>query len=82
MKILILNSTDIIGGAARAAYRIHKGLLSQDIDSTMLVQTKACDDPPSLGPLEKKTEPLINFGLIWILCRYRYTEIKKTQSSI
>lgn len=44
MKVLILNSTDIIGGAARAAYRLHKGLRDLGLDSAMLVQTKASDD--------------------------------------
>jgi hypothetical protein len=44
MKILLLNATDIIGGAARAAYRIHKGLQDLGMDSSMLVQTKASDD--------------------------------------
>lgn len=44
MKILIVNTSDIKGGAARAAYRLHKSLLAQDIDSQMLVQSKSSDD--------------------------------------
>lgn len=44
MKILIVNTSDIDGGAARAAYRLHKALLSQGVDSQMLVQTKSSDD--------------------------------------
>ena len=44
MKILIVNTSDIQGGAGRAAYRLHKSLLSQDIDSQMLVQNKSSDD--------------------------------------
>ena len=44
MKILIVNTSDINGGAARAAYRLHKSLLEQEIDSTMVVQTKTSDD--------------------------------------
>ncbi len=44
MKILIINTSDIKGGAARAAYRLHKSLLSQNIDSQLLVQTKSGDD--------------------------------------
>ena len=44
MKILIVNTSDINGGAARAAYRLHKALLTQGIDSKMLVQTKESDD--------------------------------------
>jgi len=44
MKILIVNTSDINGGAARAAYRLHKALLAQNIDSQMLVQSKSSDD--------------------------------------
>jgi len=44
MKILIVNTSDIQGGAARAAYRLHKSLLAQDINSQMLVQNKISDD--------------------------------------
>jgi glycosyltransferase involved in cell wall biosynthesis len=44
MKILIVNTYDITGGAARAAYRLHRALLSQSIDSQMLVHNKSSDD--------------------------------------
>ncbi|AEE26584.1 glycosyltransferase family 4 protein [Francisella hispaniensis] len=44
MKILIVNTSDIQGGAARAAYRLHRSLLDANIDSQMLVQSKASDD--------------------------------------
>ena len=44
MKILIVNTSDIEGGAARAAYRLHKALRSQGVDSQMLVQNKSSDD--------------------------------------
>lgn len=44
MKILIVNTSDIDGGAARAAYRLHQSLLSNNIDSQMLVQAKSSDD--------------------------------------
>ena len=44
MKVLLLNTADISGGAARAAYRLHRGLITAGIDSQMLVQSKAGDD--------------------------------------
>jgi glycosyltransferase involved in cell wall biosynthesis len=44
MKILIVNTSDIIGGAARAAYRLHQALLAEGVDSQMLVQSKSSDD--------------------------------------
>ncbi|KKD39247.1 glycosyltransferase family 4 protein [Limnoraphis robusta] len=44
MKILHLSSTDIEGGAARAAYRLHQGLCSVGIHSQMLVRGKFSTD--------------------------------------
>lgn len=44
MKILIVNTFDIHGGAARAAYRLHRALVDAGIDSKMLVQQKESDD--------------------------------------
>jgi glycosyltransferase involved in cell wall biosynthesis len=53
MKILIVSSSDISGGAARASYRLHKALLQNDIDSTMLVQDKSSDDFTVIGASTK-----------------------------
>lgn len=57
MKILIVNTSDIEGGAARAAYRLHKSLLNTNIDSKILVQNKKSDDftvlPVNTTKLEK-----------------------------
>lgn len=44
MKLAILSTYDSIGGAARAAYRLHKGLLNRGVDSNMLVQKKDTDN--------------------------------------
>lgn len=53
MKILIVNESDSKGGAARAAYRLHKSLLTQNIDSQMLVQNKESNDYTVDGPVTK-----------------------------
>jgi glycosyltransferase involved in cell wall biosynthesis len=53
MKILHVNTSDISGGAARAAYRIHKGLQGISINSKMLVQSKTSDDKTVIGPDNK-----------------------------
>lgn len=58
MKIVIVNSTDMEGGAARAAYRLHRALLSENADSTMLVQLKKGDDFSVLGPSSKIREAI------------------------
>tara|TARA_Y100000992_G_scaffold287998_1_gene241320 strand:+ start:70 stop:1305 length:1236 start_codon:yes stop_codon:yes gene_type:complete len=53
MKILIVNATDIDGGAARASYRLHRALLENGLDSEMLVQDKKSDDYTVRGPITK-----------------------------
>ncbi|MEA3436304.1 MAG: glycosyltransferase family 4 protein [Thermodesulfobacteriota bacterium] len=53
MKSLLINTSDITGGAAIAAYRIHKGLQGIGIDSKMLVQTKSSDDKTVIDPGNK-----------------------------
>lgn len=50
MKILHLSTFDTIGGAARAAYRVHQGLRSLGADSWMLVQKSASGDRTVLAP--------------------------------
>jgi glycosyltransferase involved in cell wall biosynthesis len=53
MRSLLINTSDISGGAARAADRIHKGLQGIGIDSKMLVQSKSGDDKTVIGPDNK-----------------------------
>ena len=53
MKVLQLNHSDINGGAARAAYRIHHALRSSGIDSQMLVNVAASGDWTVQGPGSK-----------------------------
>ena len=53
MKVLQLNYSDINGGAARAAYRIHHALRSTGIDSQMLVNVAASGDWTVQGPTSK-----------------------------
>jgi len=43
MKILMLNTFDEWGGAARAAFRLHRGVRGSGIDSRLLVQFKSGD---------------------------------------
>jgi glycosyltransferase involved in cell wall biosynthesis len=50
VKILHLSTHDISGGAARAAYRLHKGLQYIGLDSQMLVQEKLSDDKTVIAP--------------------------------
>jgi len=58
MKILMISTYDITGGAARAAFRLHKVLLQNKIDSKMLVATKNSDEN-SIFILKKSKKNLI-----------------------
>lgn len=53
MKILIVNTSDVNGGAARAASRLHNALLNKGVSSQMLVQDKGGDNSSVLGPKSK-----------------------------
>ena len=58
MKILIINTYDISGGAARAAFRLHEALLQNNIDSQMLVADKRSDINSVITPYKNKFDKL------------------------
>jgi glycosyltransferase involved in cell wall biosynthesis len=60
MKILIVSASDIAGGANKAAYRLHRSLLNQGLDSQMLVQNKKSDDYTVIGARSDLRKILIN----------------------
>ena len=51
MKILHLSTSDIEGGAARAANRLHEGLKAIGADSQMLVRAKFSTDRKTIAEL-------------------------------
>jgi len=54
MRVLMLNTFDIEGGAAKAAHALHKALRARHIDSQMLVQTRSGGDA---AVYERDTRP-------------------------
>ena len=52
MRIVIVSTHDIVGGAAKAAYRLHLALLQSGLNSVMIVQFKHSDDPTVI-PIDK-----------------------------
>lgn len=58
MKILHLNTSDISDGAARAVYRLHRGLVELGMDSNMLVQSKSISDYRIIGPRSNSAKVL------------------------
>jgi glycosyltransferase involved in cell wall biosynthesis len=49
-RVLLLNSSDITGGAARAAYRLYQGLQNMGVNSQILVQSKSSNDEAVAAP--------------------------------
>jgi len=71
MNVLLINQSDIAGGAALAGYRLHQGLLAQGIDSRLLAGTVKTNSDrvkvfPRRGKIEKQLQVLgfaSGFGL-------------------
>ena len=82
MKILIVNTFDIKGGASRAAYRLHRALLAQNANSKMLVQSKSSDDYTVISESNRLKKAFNNLrpfiDSIPVLCRRK--SIKTTFS--
>lgn len=49
MKTLLLSTSDVKDGAARAAYRLHRGLNKIAVDTNILSQVKYSDDSKVIG---------------------------------
>ncbi len=58
MKILLINTSDIKGGAARAAYRLHQGLQGIGVTSQMLVQNKSSEDKAVAAPQTRLSDSI------------------------
>ena len=71
MRPVLLNTYDQIGGAARAAYRLHRGLRRVGLDSQLLVQRKVSDDPSvhdpegRLAKLVARARPFLDSMPLW-----------------
>jgi glycosyltransferase involved in cell wall biosynthesis len=50
MRVFSLNLSDSVGGAAKAAYRIHQAMRGTGVDSSLVVHRKALNDPHIIGP--------------------------------
>lgn len=66
MRISIINAHDTNGGAARSAYRLHRGLIEAGVASTFFTQVKKSDDATvrkngsKLGKVWDFAKPLID----------------------
>ena len=83
MRILLLNTTDINGGAARAAYRLHQGLNRIGVQSQMLVQEKFSSDTMVQAPGNRVEQGIargrISFDALPLKC---YSQTRKANFSL
>lgn len=59
LKVFQLSHADGPGGAARAAYRIHKALRQSNVDSTMMVNIATSEDWTVVGPTSKMAKMMV-----------------------
>jgi glycosyltransferase involved in cell wall biosynthesis len=74
MKIAILSTYDVVGGAFKAAYRLHKGLIEKGLVSSMFVLFKTVDDRSVFNPIKglyRKIPTLLPFINNLPLLKYR-----------
>jgi glycosyltransferase involved in cell wall biosynthesis len=79
MKILMVNTYDTRGGAARSAFRIYRELKACGVDIGLMVQNKWGTDPGVLGPsglmgkLSAGLRPYLDFSITFPWHRRRTT---------
>jgi glycosyltransferase involved in cell wall biosynthesis len=65
-KVLMVNTWDLNGGAARAAYRLHHGLRARGAESILFVKEKSTDDPTVVAPEINKWERLMTRAVTFV----------------
>jgi glycosyltransferase involved in cell wall biosynthesis len=79
MRVFHLSTSDINGGAARAAYRLHVGLRSLGVDSNMFVSHRKSNDPTVVlfkrpkNPISRLRKDLRQRGIKRSVAPYRKT---------
>jgi glycosyltransferase involved in cell wall biosynthesis len=58
IKPLLVSTFDLEGGAARAAHRLHRGLLRAGLSSNLLVQMQSGDTEGVIGPVGRRDRAL------------------------
>ncbi|BAY42991.1 group 1 glycosyl transferase [Scytonema sp. HK-05] len=83
MKVLHISTSDTNGGAARATYRLHKGLQNINVNSQMLVQEKYSDDTTVLAPKIRLSQGIARAKLTFdVLPLKLYSQRDKTTFSL
>jgi len=83
MNVLLLSTSDIAGGAARASYRLHQGLQGIGVASQILVQEKSSDDKTVIAPRTRLAESIARTRVaVDALPLKLYSQRKKTTFSL
>jgi len=80
MKVLHLSYSDIIGGAARSAYRIHHSLIKKGVSSQMWVNVKSSNDLTIKQPTSK-IDRFLNLSRHRLI-KYTLNKLLKTKNTI
>lgn len=82
MNITLVNTFDVAGGAAKAAYRLHRGLQLIGENSTMLVRHKSsADDTVTIASPDTCTHPSEQAILFGTVIQEHYINAHRTQIS-
>ena len=79
MKVIIMSQSDIIGGAFRAAFRLHKSLMAYGVESRMRVGVKKSDIISVDGPQGRLSKAL---GLARPLVGRAIMRLQKTDNPV
>lgn len=71
IKVLSVCTSDVSGGAARAAYRIHQGVLSLGVNSRMVVKNKGTKDATVHALFEYSPNNPIQNLLDWCVTKWK-----------
>jgi len=78
LKVAILNSNDNVGGAAKAMYRLHKGLKQLDVDSKLIVREKHLKDLDSISIKRNVSDVLVERAIQKYCIDLNRTDITNT----
>ena len=86
MKVIHFNTFDLFGGAAKAAYQLHKNLRQEGIDSLMIVKNKTSVDDSVIEihdkhPSRNIITRLYQRSLIRFACKILYSVYENRKNS-
>lgn len=79
MKILMVNTYDVRGGAARSVFRMYREMQANNADISLMVQNKWGNDPGIIGPesffgkISAEIRPYLDFSITYPWHRKRTT---------